>query len=38
MTMRRGHHVSSVMKAMGVSTGEAAEEESAEEAVAGEAD
>jgi hypothetical protein len=38
MTMRRGHHVSSVVKAMGVSEAETAEEEeSVEESAADEA-
>jgi acetolactate synthase-1/3 small subunit len=40
MTMRRGHHVSSVVKALGVIEGEAAEaeEEPAADSVAGEAE
>jgi hypothetical protein len=40
MTMRRGHHVSSVVRAMGVVEGESAEqeEEPAADSVAGEAE
>jgi len=38
MTMRRGHHVSSVVKAMGVAEAEAEEEESVPENAADEAD